>query len=851
MKKFGRLGLGLVVALAISVSACNQNSGNNAQTAASAKNDSDLVPVANSLKTTKGAATAPVTIVEFSDFECPFCSRVVPTLKQIEEKYAGKVRVVFKQNPLPFHKNAMPAAQASIAAANQGKFWEMHDKMFANQKALSVEDLKKYAAEIGLDVAKFEADMNSDAVKAQVKADMDLANKLGIRGTPNSLVNGKEVSGAQPFENFQKVIDEELAEVQKLTAKGTAANEVYKLRVKANYKEKKAPTPKQDASKTVYKMPLDPTSVAIKGGSEPLVTIVEFSEFQCPFCARVLPTVKQVMDTYGDKVQVHFRNNPLPFHKDAPLASQAALAAGMQGKFWEMHDKLFANQKALSRENLLAYAEELGLDKAKFESDMDSDKVKEQIKADQAVASQFGANGTPNFFINGRQLVGAQPFENFKALIDEEVKKAEDLIKNGTARKDVYAKLTEKGLTKAAAPQRPEPAEDKTTYKVPVSDDEAKNARGPANALVTIVEFSDFQCPFCNRVVPTLKQIAEKYPNDVRVIFKQNPLPFHKDAPLAAQAALAAGMQGKFWEMHDKLFANQKALGRENLLAYAAEIGLDKAKFEADMDSDKVKAQIKADQDLAAQIGASGTPNFYINGRNIVGAQPVENFTKLIDEQLAAAKAMVAKGTKAENVYSEIIKNGAEKKAAPAGRPAEDPNKVYTVKIDENKDAMWGSPKAPITIVEFSDFQCPFCNRVVPTIKQLEQDYGDKIRIVFKHNPLPFHKDAPLASQAALAAKEQGKFWEMHDMLFNNQKALTKDDLDKYAQELGLNVEKFKADFESEAIKAQINADKATASDLGATGTPAFFINGRKIKGAQPIENFKKLIDEELKKLGK
>jgi protein-disulfide isomerase len=122
---------------------------------------------------------------------------------------------------------------------------------------------------------------------------------------------------------------------------------------------------------------------------------------------------------------------------------------------------------------------------------------------------------------------------------------------------------------------------------IPVGD---SYATSDASALVTIIEFSDFQCPFCKRVTGTLKQIKETYGNKVRVAFKHNPLPFHKDAPYASQAALAAGKQGKFWEMHDKLFENMKALKPENVAGYAKELGLDMTKFNADVNSDAVKA---------------------------------------------------------------------------------------------------------------------------------------------------------------------------------------------------------------------------------------------------------------------
>src|SRR5688572_17393372 len=158
------------------------------------------VPVGNS--PFKGERDALVTIVEFSDFECPFCSRVNPTIAEIMTKYRGKVKVVFKQNPLPMHRNAGLAAEAALAANAQGKFWQMHDKLFENSRALQREDLERYAQEVGLDMAKFRRALDTHEHKREVDADMALANQLGARGTPSFFINGRPLRGAQPFEGF-------------------------------------------------------------------------------------------------------------------------------------------------------------------------------------------------------------------------------------------------------------------------------------------------------------------------------------------------------------------------------------------------------------------------------------------------------------------------------------------------------------------------------------------------------------------------------------------------------------------------------------------------------------------------
>src|SRR5207302_9395356 len=138
-----------------------------------------------------------------------------------------------------------------------------------------------------------------------------------------------------------------------------------------------------------------------------------------------------------------------------------------------------------------------------------------------------------------------------------------------------------------------------------------------------------------------------------------------------------------------------------------------------------------------------------------------------------------------------------------------------------------GPSSAPVTLVAFSDFQCPFCSRAVPTLKQLEDDYKGKLRIAFKQLPLPFHNNAHLAAEAALAANEQGKFWQMHDKLFANQQALDRPSLEKYAQEIGLNMAKLKAAMDQHLYKQQIDDDPKAGTAVGASGTRAFFSNGQ------------------------
>jgi protein-disulfide isomerase len=175
-----------------------------------------------------------------------------------------------------------------------------------------------------------------------------------------------------------------------------------------------------------------------------------------------------------------------------------------------------------------------------------------------------------------------------------------------------------------------------------------------------------------------------------------------------------------------------------------------------------------------------------------------------------------------------------------------DPTERYEVEIGEAP--VMGSDDAKVTIVEWSDFQCPFCNRVGPTLAQIKKEYGDDVRIVFKHLPLSIHPQAPGAHAAAEAAHRQGKFWEMHDLIFASQRDLNPVTFERYASQLGLDMERFKRDVASSDVKKRIDEDMRQGSKLGVTGTPAFFINGRFISGAQPFANFKRVIDEMLEK---
>lgn len=159
----------------------------------------------------RGAADAKLKIYEYSDFECPFCGKAQPVVEEVLRAYPNDVKLEFRHNPLPIHPRAMPSAIAAVCAEEQGKFWPLHDRMFANQQALSDADLRKYAADIGLDAEKFASCIASSEASAKVRKDMTEAAAVGVVATPTFKIGESAVIGAQPFPKFKSVIDSELA----------------------------------------------------------------------------------------------------------------------------------------------------------------------------------------------------------------------------------------------------------------------------------------------------------------------------------------------------------------------------------------------------------------------------------------------------------------------------------------------------------------------------------------------------------------------------------------------------------------------------------------------------------------
>ena len=282
---------------------------------------------------------------------------------------------------------------------------------------------------------------------------------------------------------------------------------------------------------------------------------------------------------------------------------------------------------------------------------------------------------------------------------------------------------------------------------------------------------------------------------DIRVIFKHAPATTNANAFLAHEAALAAGDQGKFWEMHDLLFANQTKLGRADLLRYAKQLGLKLPNFQHALDNHTYRPVIERDLAEAKGLGITASPTFFVNGRRLIGPQGYASLRAVVETLLASIP-------QSQRVQEEIVASG----------PAQDINLEHA--------PAKGPAIGRVSLVEFSDFECPFCAETAPVVHQLLTTYPTQVHFAFKHYPLPMHKESPLAHEAAQAAKEQDKIWEMHDLLFATQDKLTRDDLIAKAKQLNLDVPRFTKDLDSHRFKPLVDADRQEGNRLGVDGTP-------------------------------
>lgn len=326
------------------------------------------------------------------------------------------------------------------------------------------------------------------------------------------------------------------------------------------------------------------------------VEIILFTDFQCPYCARFAESFRELQSrgVEGVEMTMQFKHFPLRIHPAAPLVHQAALAAAEQGKFWEMHDLLFANQSAVKREDLVEYATRMGLDLDRFRADLDSDRLKKIIEADLAEGQRLRVQGTPTYFVNGKKYSGTRSFDELKQLIQRENQRAQ-----------VLSEIADNLLS-----------------------------LGPSDALVTLELYADLQSPVSRQAVEVLDQMMQKYPTKARIQFRNFPLAFHPQASLAHEAAMIAASQGRFWDFARYILDHQDSLREQDLIAQAGRIGLDEKRFAELLQHHRYVPRVEADLEAGNRRGVRGSPVIFVNGNRIDGVPSIERLSEYIESEL-------------------------------------------------------------------------------------------------------------------------------------------------------------------------------------------------------------------------
>lgn len=418
---------------------------------------------------------------------------------------------------------------------------------------------------------------------------------------------------------------------------------------------------------------LDANEHAI-GGEQPLVTIVVWSDYACAPCGRSWQVMRHLVEDYGDDVRVVFRAGTIPGFEQGERAAEAVFAAGGQGKFWEMHWRLFEHPDDFSTPVLRKHAEALGLDVPQFLDDLDTGRFSSPRIQHRRQAAALGVSPLPAAFANGLFVLGFKDEAGWRALIDREIASARKMMQDGIKRTDVYAefmrtakraRVDENDESRRLAAERAAVAEANEPTKLRGPEFDVRYAVptgaagiGPADAPVVIVEFVDYQCPYCRKahaeVVPVLR---ERFPNDLRVEIRQLPLEIHPAAAAAARAALTAHEQGKFAEFHDRLLAGDSgALGFSTFVSTAEQLGLDVEAFKRDFQTRAVGDKLAEDVLLARRLGIQGTPGFFVNGRYVDGVRDVETFARMIEEELARAEPLTAAGTPRAQLHEALMR---------------------------------------------------------------------------------------------------------------------------------------------------------------------------------------------------
>lgn len=526
---------------------------------------------------------APVSMVVFSDFSCPYSSQLFFELEKLKDKYQDKITIRFKQSPLPTHPEAPLAHRAALAAGRQGKFLEMSALIYSNQKHLDLDSMLSYARHLHLNVSQFHRDLDSDSVKAELNADMDESRAFAIDQTPTMFIAGKSLIGIQTVETLSTLIDKTEAPENNLPPAIDGSGAAVAPALLAEMQKSLA-----DA----------------RGAANASLTIVEFTDFQCPYCRAAVEPLKQLMAARGREVRWVVHNFPLDFHPYAQMAAEAVMAAGDQGKFWEMHDLLFENQSALKPDDLRGYAQQLHLDMNAYDEAMRTHRFAGDVAADRELGIKAGVDGTPTMFIDGIPMSGAKSLPELEQIADAHAAQH--------AGQPTMVAAVAGSITPKFADQQ---------------------VLGPKDgATVTVTWFTDVRSPLAKGQADLIRDLSRQYERRLRVFFRGFPLESHADGRLAGQALVAALKQDKFWEVYDALAARRDLLDNDKIMAIVTGLGLDRDSFSQAMDA--AAPDLNANIAEATRRGILGAPVIFLNDKRVDGLQRSAFYTAILDSEI-------------------------------------------------------------------------------------------------------------------------------------------------------------------------------------------------------------------------
>jgi len=403
-----------------------------------------------------------------------------------------------------------------------------------------------------------------------------------------------------------------------------------------------------------------------------------------------------------------------------------------------------------------------------------------------------------------------------------------------------------------------------TRYLAPVRADDP--SLGGAAPLVTVVVFSDYACPPCGRTWKVLNHLLEDHGEDLRVVARSLTTPGFGDGERAAEAALSAGAQNQFWPMHQRLFA--APLDRATLKSHAEVLGLDVPRFLEDLDLGTFSGPRVQHRREAQELGIYFGPVALVNGRPVVGFRDERAWHTLIEEEILAAQVRLREGTARADLYASFqagallapIELPPEAEAArqqlaerfaidiktlPADFQRLEAGQRYMVEAGDAPAL--GPVDAPVQLVVFMDYECPFCRRAAQAFAELRRRYPEDLRLAVRHLPLPIHRSADGAARAAVAADRQGQFWPFSDRLLAPEvTSLGRGTFLAIARDLHLDEARFIADLDGPDAAATVREDMLLARRLGLDATPGFFLNGRHVSGFRGVDELAAEIDAEL-----